>query len=44
MLREFIIGKFHGFVTKYLERYLAWGHETGEESKAMLKRAFYLLL
>jgi len=26
-LRGFIIGKFHGVATKYLEHYLAWSHE-----------------
>ncbi len=26
-LRDFIIGKFHGVATKYLDHYLSWSHE-----------------
>lgn len=26
-LREFIIGRFHGVATKYLQHYLSWSHE-----------------
>ncbi len=43
-LREFIIGKFHGVATKYLEHYLAWSHELEKKVKPSSKELLLIAI